>query len=472
MPVLLLHLILGAVGLGMSAFFVRLGTQFPVWGAQITVVGLFVGLITLARPRAGLYILIFSMLLAPAFAFGRLGMRAIEIRMADVLLLLVFVAWFTTMTLRKERMLGFGVPLLKPMSIYVAVACVSSLFALIRGDLKPLMATFFLLKYIQYYMLYYMTYHLVQDFEGSKPLLLAALFTALGVLAFAYFEIVHGRVPYCPFDIDKGIKETATLGGYLMMVCGISGGVALTHPLLRVRVLMGGLILACIPPILLTTSRATYFSSAVMMLAMLLLARRGRMLIVFAALIGFFLVPRLFQKQVEKARTRVAYTFVAAGQEERVQLLGRQVVLESSAAARWRKWRQMWTQWLRDHPFIGHGVSGVGLVDAQIPRVIGEVGLIGFGAWLAIMFGLFSRLRRLQKTVEEPLRQGLVYGFLCLYIALLVQSVAVNTFIIIRLMEPFWFMAAVLMRLQSEQDAETPESRPAVHGPGFRRAVV
>jgi hypothetical protein len=70
------------------------------------------------------------------------------------------------------------------------------------------------------------------------------------------------------------------------------------------------------------------------------------------------------------------------------------------------------------------------------------------------------------KTVQTPLFRGLIIGFICGFIGLLVHSLGANTFIIVRIMEPFWFfagMVAVLPNLESLPDKPTG-AVPAMDG--------
>jgi hypothetical protein len=200
---------------------------------------------------------------------------------------------------------------------------------------------------------------------------------------------------------------------------------------------------------------------------MLLLARGRRLYLVIAAVIGFYILPTVYYGYFRSARERVEYTFTGSGESQPIELFGRTYTLETSAATRVRQWRRIATEFLPNHPFIGKGVTAVGLVDAQVPRVIGETGLIGFGFWAWLMWGLLVRVRRIYTLSEDPLAQGLAFGFFAAYVGMLVQSMAVNTFIIIRIMEPFWFTAALLMRYYQDKIAPL-----LVEPRGGRRAAL
>ena len=65
------------------------------------------------------------------------------------------------------------------------------------------------------------------------------------------------------------------------------------------------------------------------------------------------------------------------------------------------------------------------------------------------------------RTLNTPYFKGLNIGFLAGYIGLLVHALGANTFIIVRIMEPFWFFVgimAVLPMLERQRAAsETVE---------------
>ncbi|MGD9054449.1 MAG: hypothetical protein PVG17_21500, partial [Desulfobacterales bacterium] len=65
------------------------------------------------------------------------------------------------------------------------------------------------------------------------------------------------------------------------------------------------------------------------------------------------------------------------------------------------------------------------------------------------------------KAVKTPLFKGLTIGFLAGYIGLLFHAIGANTFIIVRIMEPFWFFTgiiAVLPALERQSEMQPEES--------------
>jgi len=54
------------------------------------------------------------------------------------------------------------------------------------------------------------------------------------------------------------------------------------------------------------------------------------------------------------------------------------------------------------------------------------------------------------------LERGLALGFLAGFIGLLVHSFGAATFIIVRIMEPFWFLAAIVIVLAEPKELPEP----------------
>jgi nitrate/nitrite transporter NarK len=103
-------------------------------------------------------------------------------------------------------------------------------------------------------------------------------------------------------------------------------------------------------------------------------------------------------------------------------------------------------------------------MDAQYARTLVETGLLGLITlgWLAR--ALIASGMRAYRTLHEPEDRGLAVGFVAGTVGLLVHAVGANTFIIIRVMEPFWFFAAVIVVLTT-LSAATPAT-PSAPTPG------
>ena len=103
----------------------------------------------------------------------------------------------------------------------------------------------------------------------------------------------------------------------------------------------------------------------------------------------------------------------------------------------------------RKYPLIGRGVPGKGVVaDVQYPRVLREVGIIGFLIFLYLIFSLFRvGFNNLKTLKEDNFSFGLSLSFISFLTGLLFMGVGAEVFIIIRIMEPFWFLTAIVVEL-------------------------
>jgi hypothetical protein len=66
---------------------------------------------------------------------------------------------------------------------------------------------------------------------------------------------------------------------------------------------------------------------------------------------------------------------------------------------------------------------------------------------------LFGSRRAFRKT-SDPLHRGLAMGFLAGFVGLLFHGIGANTFIIVRIMEPFWFVAAMVIMVPELEKKE------------------
>jgi hypothetical protein len=73
-------------------------------------------------------------------------------------------------------------------------------------------------------------------------------------------------------------------------------------------------------------------------------------------------------------------------------------------------------------------------------------------------------LRHLRET-EEPYYRGLITGFIAGFVGLVVHAIGVNTFIIVRIMEPFWFFVGIITVLPMlKQEELAPAVGPIPRG--------
>ncbi len=424
---------------------------------------LFAAMITLIRPDAALLILVFSMLLSPEITVAELPRRAVVLRVDDFLLVTIFLVWLVKTSLQKG--LGFFVktPLNRPVLAYAVICLLATAKGALFGDISATRGAFYVFKYIEFFFLYFMVANLLETKRQARLYLWAGSLTAVIVCLFAYAHI--GKVPrlYAPFDSipgSGGAGESATLGGYLLIVMSVCLGFFTQMSGLKNAVLSLGLLGFCLTPFVLTLSRASYAAFIFSVLGVVLFGRRKSVLLLSSAVLMGILFPHVSPGLYEAMMERLRQTFQLP--YDHLKVAGWEIGLEASAAQRVNSWVYAFTLWLPKHPFLGHGVTGVGLVDAQYPLVLGETGLFGFAAFLWLLGSLFRHSLSVFRRSVDGFDRGVSIGFLAAFLGLCVQALTTNTFIIVRIMEPFWFLAAIVMRLPAlRDDRPTAEAAPA-----------
>jgi O-antigen ligase len=261
------------------------------------------------------------------------------------------------------------------------------------------------------------------------------------------FQIPGGERVSAPFEGEIG--EPNTFGGYLLFIGMVAAGMTAKIKERKAMHLLLLLIVCMLPPFFFTQSRSSYLAFVPALMVLGFMTAR-RLIIVGLLSVGLLLSP-LFLPGIVKQR--ILYTFNQP--EEPGQITIGELRLDTSTSARLQSWQKAVRDFTK-HPFLGYGVTGYGFIDAQFPRVLTETGLLGLLAFIYLLVSVFRMaLQRLQET-DDPFYKGLIMGFTAGFVGLVVHSLGTNTFILVRVMEPFWFFVgiiAVLPMIREEQPA-------------------
>jgi len=157
-------------------------------------------------------------------------------------------------------------------------------------------------------------------------------------------------------------------------------------------------------------------------------------------LLGILSVPLWAPHAVKE---RVAYTFTQEQEEGQVRL--GTLRIDTSTSDRLRSWHQSFQIWQK-FPFWGTGVTGGPFIDAMYPRILTETGLLGLVAFFILIGSIFRMGLTSYRHASDQFSRGIALGFLLGLAGLLVHAVGSNTFLIVRIMEPFWLFAALVVR--------------------------
>lgn len=418
--------------------------------------------------RISLYLLVFSMLLGPemmlcsgATADQTLG-RGVTFRFDDFLLVVIGFVWMVKAAIHKEEAALKATPLNGRMMFYVAVCFFATMIGIVAGRVRPLNGFFFNLKYFEYFFLYFMVVNAIHTRKQAQGLITASLVTCFLVTLYAIAQIPSGARASAPFEGEDG--EPNTLGGYLVFMMSIALGFLLTPGSVSRKGPLIALMVTGSLALMATLSRASFLAWAVVVLIVMLHISYRKPLIFALVLCLTASVPMWAPKTV---RDRIMFTFGGQAAEKGQIKVGK-MRIDTSTSDRLKSWQRSFEWWQRS-PVWGGGITGGPFMDAMYPRVLVETGLLGAAAFLALLWATFKvGVRTLKEARDDPPLRGLALGFMFGFIGMLVHAIGANTFIIVRVMEPFWLFAALVVRGPAlEQTSEAAEAEavplPLVH---------
>jgi len=408
----------------------------------------------------GLYILIFSMLLGPEINIsattGASLQRGVTLRFEDFLLVVIGFGWFARNAVNKDLGLFLKTPLNKAILFYVLACLISTGVGILTDRVGGKTGALFVLKYIEYFIVYFMVVNHVRSSDQIKRFVFCLLLTCFIISIFGIFQIPGGERVSAPFEGESG--EPNTLGGYLVFMGAIAGGLFIKTENPKLKSLLPILILTIILPLLFTKSRSSYIAllPACLILGLLL---RYRIIVTGIMVVALLLSPFFLPSAV---KDRILFTFTQEKATNQVQI--GEIHLDTSTSARILSLKEL----LRDfpkHPVLGYGITGYAFIDAQYPKVLIETGVLGLIAFFYLLFSIFKMALNHLNAVKTPYFKGLAIGFLAGYIGLLFHAIGANTFIIVRIMEPFWFLTgiiAVLPALERQSITQPQENRSKI----------
>lgn len=407
-----------------------------------------------------LYILICSMLLGPqvvteSAAVGMHRGRGVTLRFDDFLLIVIGLAWFMKMAVNKNLGIFLRTPLNGPIALYLFACVLSTAYgAMVNPRVKPMVATFFILKYFEYFVIYFMAANHLRDKEQIRRFLITMLAVCFCVCLYGIYQIPSVDRVSAPFE-GEDASEPNTLGGYLVLMLSLTIGLLATAGSLKRKWPLWILLPAILVTLAATHSRGSWLALPFMLLTLILFSKR-RLVLMLPVLFILALSPLVMPKSVID---RVAYTFNQPEEEGQVKIGN--VKVDTSTSARLESWRIILTEDFAKRPLLGHGITGYYFVDAQFPMILANTGLVGLTAFFILLGAVFRNAWKAYRASADPLFSGIVLGYLGGCVGLLVHAIGANTFIIVRIMEPFWFLTAIVILIPTMEKKEKGEQPAA-----------
>ena len=450
--VFLVLIIAGITFLG-AIFITKVSTDV----AFLTITALIIIVASFLSAEVALYMLLISMLLSPEFIVGGLGGggtaagRGATLRFDDILLVIVGFSWFLKTAIRKELGLFLRTPLNRPIAYYFLFCIIATLFGFMMGRVNGLTGFFFVLKYFEYFIVYFMVVNQLKDRRQIERFVTVMLIVCLVVCLVSIAQIPGGGRVSAPFEGEVG--EPNTLGGYLVLMLSITLGLLLTYGAKRQKGLFAALAFLIVISLAATLSRSSWLALVPMLITLIYFSRRK--LVIVVSLIAVIVISPLVLPHAVKERA--LFTFTQPRERGQIEIGGARI--DTSTSARLNSWKIILTKDFITHPVLGYGITGYSFLDAQYPRVLVETGIFGFISFMWLLVAVFKNALYTYRNTSNPLFSGLSLGYLAGFIAMLVHAIGANTFIIVRIMEPFWFLTAIIIMIP-EIEAEESKAMP------------
>jgi len=426
--------------------------------------GLMVVVVAFTSVELTLYLLMMSTILSPELQFGggestllsTTASRGITLRLDDILLTIISLTWLFRMALEKELGAVRKTPINQPIAWYMVATALATLLGFAAGRVG-IFGFFFVIKYLEYFVLFYMVINQVYDDAAIRRYLAVMLFTCFIASLVGIAQIPSGERVSAPFEGEIG--EPNTFGGYLMLMFSVTLGIFLNERNKKLHPLWASLMIVIIVPLAFTESRASYLAFMVMSGLFLLLSEH-KLLISGGMLLGLVLVPVLLPGNVTQ---RVMFTFNQVRQPGQIEVGGLRI--DTSTSDRLHAWERVLTKDFPKRPLFGNGVTGGRFLDAQYPRVLSETGIFGLITFIWFLRRIWTLLRQSYQEIVDDRIKGAALGTLCGFGGLLVHAIGSNSFIIVRIMEPFMILLGLMLAallIQRQKNIVTPQAS----GPG------
>jgi O-antigen ligase len=427
------RLILTCLSLGAAILIIFLPPSYTLFAF----LALTIAIVCFIYPQAAFYILIVSMLFSPEVLVGQTAAREITFRMDDILLLIIVFTWLVRAAIYKELTVFRLTPLNTPIALYILASLLATFLGMVIGKVGIATGLFFNLKIFEYFVIFFMVVNYVKEEKEIKTFVILILLVALFVNLYALYQVPSGVRVSAPFEGEQG--EPNTLGGYLIIIISLSLALFLLRGFGSRTNLLIPLLLLSGAVVMFTQSRGSWIGLILMTGPFMLLSPK-RFFFITGAIFFLLALPYIAP---ESTKERFAVTFrPESGFEQTERFMGKG--LDPSASERVTSYKQGFAKW-KQRPVLGYGVTGGGFIDAQFVRILVETGIVGIALFLFLLWRMALFLWDTYQSVDDPFFKALYLGMLAALAGLVGHGISASSFIIVRIMEPFWFLMGLVV---------------------------
>ena len=416
----------------LSLFAAFLVIVLPPSFMLIAFLALVISIICFLYPQIAFFILIFSMLFSPELMVGQTAAREVTFRFDDFLLGIIVLTWLVRAAVYKEFAAFRSTPLHSPIGLFMAVSLFATFMGMVMGRVSVATGLFFNLKIFEYFVIFFMVVNYVREEKELKTFVILILLVALMVNLYALYQVPSGARVTAPFEGEFG--EPNTLGGYLIIIISVTLALYLLRSFGQRTNLLIPLLVFSGAVLMFTQSRGSWLGMVFLSVPFIILSPK-RIFFIIGAILLIIAIPYVAP---ESTKERFVGTFRSDPffeRSERFMGMG----LDPSASERVTSYKQGFEKW-KKQPLFGYGVTGAGFIDGQFLRILVETGIVGFALFLFLLWRMALFLWDTYRSADDPFFKALSLGMLGALAGLVGHGISANSFIIVRIMEPFWFL--------------------------------
>jgi hypothetical protein len=234
------------------------------------------------------------------------------------------------------------------------------------------------------------------------------------------------------------------LGSYLVIIIVLVTSMAFFLKNFRLKILLGLFALVSLIPLYYTYSRSAWLAILVSLLVLAVFWLGRKVFWFFAILLGFL----LFLWSLGRMGALGSWFEV--------------VLTRDSTFGHWEGLTKTW-QAIKLHPF-GLGVGRAGPVTVRFPengilvneswhwQILTEVGWLGFGLWIWILFEIYRNLLKIYRQVaEDQFLKSILVGTIAAFSGLLVYGFFLHTWTDISTTLTMWVLIGISFGLMSQE---------------------
>jgi len=405
---------------------------------------IFAVIMVIVSPEKGLYIFIVVSMFSPEISISRVGRRNVIIRFDDLMICISIIVWIIIRIIKKEIKFFVSTPLDKPIFAFILISTLSTARGVLIGQVeRPLEAFLYVLKMIEYFFIYYLVVNTVKNKNEMRRYITIFIITLFFTCLVGLQQMQQGvaRVS-TPFEDSP---EPNTMGGYLLFMFAITSALAIMGAKIFTNFFLWCFLPLIIWVFLHTLSRGSYLGYFPVLVALtFLMPKNKRIYSLIILILSIVLIPYL----PDYIKGRIDRTFQGPGEFKYTTITGeeKKVNLDSSSSSRITKYENVINYW-SEYPIFGLGITGAGFVDSTIFRTIGELGIMGMLTLIWLFYSMLSETFNAYRYSRNNLNKGLCIGYICGMIGLIIHATTANTFFLIRIMGPFWFLTGLIFMI-------------------------